>query len=249
MKIQNVIYKNLIFLFFSQFLSLSAVFAQSAYEAILQKADSLFATRQYTESYKLYEQLYQEEESFSPAMLLKMAFIQEGLGDYSEALYYLNEYFLFTSDERVIAKMQQLSNEYNLRGYQYDDYDLLLSFFRKYHFVFLYGLIALTLAGLAYFVLWGRKQVYKPYGFGIAYVLLLSLLFVLTNYPISIQKAIITTDNTYIMSGPSSGAEVLYISEKGHRVKIEGQQDVWTKIEWEGQPAFVRQSNLRFLNP
>ena len=57
------------------------------------------------------------------------------------------------------------------------------------------------------------------------------------------------SDYTYVMNAPSSGAEVVYVSEKGHRVDVGKQQDVWTQIEWEGEPAFVRQGNLRTIRP
>lgn len=247
---QNVIHKILIYLCFINSLAGQQVFAQAdEAEKLLETADSLFAEKQYTESYKLYEQLYQEKGEFSPAMLLKMAFIEEGLGDYSNALYYLNEYYLFTSDERVIRKMQQLSAKHNLRGYNYDDYDLFINFFRKYHYIILYGLLTIAVVGLVYFAVWDKRRINKPYGFGISYVIILGFLFFLTNYSIGPRQAIITADNTYIMNGPSAGAEVIYISEKGHRVKVDGQKDIWTKIEWEGQTAFVRQNNLRVINP
>jgi hypothetical protein len=49
------------------------------------------------------------------------------------------------------------------------------------------------------------------------------------------------------MTAPSAGAEVVKISEKGHKVKVAGQQDVWMQIEWNGEIAFVRQDNLRLL--
>lgn len=246
---QNVIHKILIYLSFVSVLAGQQVFAQTYEpEKLLETADSLFAERQYTESYKLYEQLYQKMGEFSPSMLLKMAFIEEGLGDYSNALYYLNEYYLATSDERVIRKMQDLSAEHNLKGYNYDDYDLFINFFRSYHYVILYGLLTVAIVGLAYFAIWGKQKSDKPYGFGISYVIILGLLFFLANYSIGPRQAIITADNTYIMKGPSAGAEVIHISEKGHRVKVNGQKDIWTKIEWDGQTAFVRQNNLRIIN-
>ncbi len=75
----------------------------------------------------------------------------------------------------------------------------------------------------------------KPYGWGGAYLLLLALLFFVTNYSWEPQRAIIMADHTYIMNAPSSGAEVVYISEKGHRVAVDGQEDVWTQIEWQGR--------------
>ena len=62
-------------------------------------ADSLFEARKYTESFKIYQEIHGQNQG-SPSMLLKMAFIKEGLDDYPAALYYLNQYYLFTSNER-----------------------------------------------------------------------------------------------------------------------------------------------------
>ena len=233
MKIQKVIYKKLIFFIFLCLYDESKGICPVGCGCIIAKG-RLVVTRSGSipNLINCMTSFTRKKEDSRPAMLLKMAFIQEGSGDYSEALYYLNEYYLMTSDERVISKMQHLSDEHHLQGYDYDDYDLFLNFFRKYHFVFLYGLLTLLMAGLIYFAFWGKKTSDKPYGFGITYVILLGLLFLITNFSLGPEKAIITADHTYIMNGPSPGAKVLYVSEKGHRVKVRGQKDVWTKIEW-----------------
>lgn len=248
MKIQNQ-YRKIILLF--ELLFISIVWGENGYaqetENSLVQADSLFANQQYTESFKIYEQLYTEANVASPAMLLKMAFIQEGLNEYSEALYYLSEYYLMTSDDAAIEKISKLSSEHNLRGYEFTDFDLIQSFFKKNQYVFIYILLTLALAGLTYFIFRRNQVKEKPYGFGITYVLLLSLLFYLTNFPLAPEHAIITANNTYIMTAPSAGAKVLRVSDKGHRVKVAGQNDVWTKIEWNGETAFVRENNLRLL--
>lgn len=249
MKIQNQIRKIILLfelLIFSSFMG-GEIYAQEAPIEHLKQADSLFAQQQYTESLKLYDQLYSQASMVSPAMLLKMAFIQEGLGEYSEALYYLSEYYLMTSDDAAVEKIATLSKEHNLRGYEFSDFDLIQSFIRKNQYIFIYILLAIALVGLSYFIFREKQETEKPYGFGIAYALLLGMLFYLTNFSLTPDHAIITASNTYIMTAPSAGAEVLNVSSKGHRVKVAGQEDVWTKIEWNGETAFVRQDNLRLL--
>lgn len=251
MKIQKVLH-NFVFFFLLPVLFFAP--AASAYAALtngdlLASADSLFEVRQYTESFKLYDQLFREDEVVSPAVLMKMAFIQESIGDYSEALYYLNEYFLLTSDEDAVQKMQQLSEQHNLRGYAYTDYHLFSNYFQEYRYLIIYVLIALLMAGLIYRVLRAKRHARTSYGWGGACLILLALLFFVTNYSWLPQQAIIMDDHTYIMNAPSSGAEVVYISEKGHRVEVNGQEDIWTRIEWQGEPAFVRQTNLRQIRP
>lgn len=249
MKIQNQFRKIILLFELLIFSTISGgkIYAQEAPVNHLKQADSLFAIQQYTESFKLYDQVYTEANMVSPAMLLKMAFIQEGLGEFSEALYYLSEYYLMTSDDAAVEKIVTLSKEHNLRGYEFTDFDLIQSFVKKNQYIFIYVLLAIALAGLAYFISRKKEHAGKPYGFGISYVLLLGLLFYLTNFSLTPDHAIITESNTYIMTAPSAGAEVIRVSNKGHRVKVAGQEDVWTKIEWNGETAFVRQDNLRLL--
>ena len=224
------------------------VFAQTQNIALLEQADSLFAEKQYTESINLYEQLYQQAEEASPAMLLRMAFIQEGLGEFSQALYYLNEYYLMTSDDTVLEKIGNLSEEYDLRGYEFSDIDYIQGFLKKYQYIFILVLIGLVMSAMIYYVLQVRKRNTRPFGFGISYLLILAMLFYLTNFPILPAYGIIVDSNAYIMKAPSAGADVLSVSMKGHRVRVSGQQDIWAKIEWDGEPAYIRQDNLRLLS-
>ena len=256
MKFQKVLHNFIRFFWFVLIFSgiTAKSYAQLTTGQLLASADSLFEVRQYTESFKLYDQLFREDQVVSPAVLMKMAFIQESLGDYSETLYYLNEYFLLTSDENAVQKMQQLSEEHNLRGYEYTDFDLFFNYFRECRYLVIYGLVALVMIGLLVRVLSNRRnptlsRTGRSYGWGVGYLLWLGLLFFVTNYSLEPQRAIIMTDHTYIMNAPSSGAEVVYISEKGHRVDVHGEEDVWTQIVWDGQPAFVRQQNLREILP
>ena len=251
MKFQRLLHN---FVFF--FATIATFIGQHAFSSppltngdLLASADSLFEMRQYTESFKLYDQLFHEDQVVSPAVLLRMAFIQESIGDHSEALYYLNEYFMLTADEAALQKMQQLSEQHNLQGYAYTDYSLFSNYFREYRHLIIYVLIALLMAGLIYRVLTAKQLAGKPYGWGVAYLMLLILLLWVTNFSWHPQQAIIMNDHTYIMSAPSSGAKVVYISEKGHRVEINGQEDVWTRIVWQGEPAFVRKANLRPIQP
>lgn len=218
--------------------------AQDSAEGLLIAADSLFAARQYTESLDLYEQLFAEQGVATPALLLKMAFIQESTGAYSEALYYLNEYYLLTADEAAVQKMQQLSEQYNLRGYATTDYQLFYSYFREYRYYIIYALIALSMVGLIV-IASSRRPEGRPYGWGVTYLVGLGLLGWMINTSLAPRQAIIMRDHTYIMAAPSSGSKVVSIGQKGHRVPIGEQQDVWVQIEWDGQPAYVRHGNLR----
>src|SRR5688572_27345504 len=73
----------------------------------LKTADSLFQSRQYIQSFEHYEQILKQNQ-YTPAMLLKMAYVQEGLKHNGLALYYLNLYYLTTRDKTALEKMSEL---------------------------------------------------------------------------------------------------------------------------------------------
>src|ERR1041385_4283576 len=68
------------------------------------QADSLFRAKQYMQSLEVYQSLFSEQR-YSPAMLLKMAYIQEGLGKIGQTLYYLKLYHVATDDEQALRKI------------------------------------------------------------------------------------------------------------------------------------------------
>jgi len=77
---------------------------------VLNKADSLFTAHKFTQSFELFDSIYRHKKA-SPAMLLKMAYIKEGLGDFTLAQYYLNEYYLATNNDLALTKMEKLSKK------------------------------------------------------------------------------------------------------------------------------------------
>ena len=88
-------------------------------------ADSLFKVKQYTQSLKIYEEVLASRQ-YSPSMLLKMAYIHEGLGNVSQGLYYLNLYYQATGDHQTLLKMQELAVKNRLEGYENPESDQFL---------------------------------------------------------------------------------------------------------------------------
>src|SRR3954471_13835099 len=82
----------------------------------LAVADSLFSTKQYTQSLEQYKTVL-DQRQYTPAMLLKMAYIQEGLSNIGPSMYYLNLYFLSSNDKSALKKMEDMATKYNLKGY------------------------------------------------------------------------------------------------------------------------------------
>ena len=78
-------------------------------------------------------------------MLLKMAFIQEGLNHIGKAMYYLNLYYLASRDKTAIEKMEELATKDNLEGYKTTDKDHFLSFYQDYHLMLSFALSAIAI--------------------------------------------------------------------------------------------------------
>jgi uncharacterized protein YgiM (DUF1202 family) len=76
-------------------------------------------------------------------------------------------------------------------------------------------------------------------------LVLLGSLFYFVNYPPSYSKGILMQDNTYLMRGPSAGAGVLTQLKAGHRLEVVGQEDVWLKVIWNNEIAYVREGFIK----
>lgn len=215
-------------------------------EGSIDQADSLFDAGKYTESFKVYESVL-TAGSYSTGMLIKMAYISEGLGDYSNALYFLNMYYDKTSDKMVWSKMQELADEHGLTGYDFGDADYLLNLYEQFR---QYILMAVAFLSLMLMVGILRKWISKkprPLSFGITNIFILLILFMLLNFSASRPKGIIIGSGTYLMSGPSSGADVIDVLKVGHRVDVLEESEIWVKILWEGKEVFIRKSKIRQL--
>ena len=68
-------------------------------------ADSLFNQRSYKEAMEIYEVNFQSG-IYSTSMLLKMAFIAEGIGDSERATLYLSKYYDLSPNPQTISKIK-----------------------------------------------------------------------------------------------------------------------------------------------
>ncbi len=231
-----------ILLSFSLTFCCTLLFAQSP-QMLLREADSLFVKKQYTQSLEKYQQVF-ESGMYSPAMLLRLSLIEEGLGHTARSLYYLNLNYLATNDDRVLAKMEEVASKNQLDGYEISSTDRMMRWLTRYQFPIRIGLSALSVFFFSLLIYSKRRKHDRPYAAFSFFFLTILLLVALTNYSPPRKNGIITQAPIYLMSGPSSGSEVITILGSGHRVVVEGKKDVWLKVRWAEKEAYVKETQL-----
>lgn len=228
---------------FGLFFAFSVSPAQSPVRQ-LAEADSLFQLKKYTQSLELYSALF-NQQLHSQAMLLRMAFVEEGLSRYADAIYYLNLYYNRTFDEAAMTKIQELATANHFSGYEQTDMDRMTTAWRRYGQLVTLILVVIAFLFTALTVGMAKDSPNKT-SVWIAQSFVLLLLLIHLNFPFD-KKAVIKNSTAYLMSGPSAGASVVAKISEGHRVTILGKKDVWVKIRWENKEVFVRESHVKPL--
>ena len=220
----------------------SALAQTSTYR--LQTADSLFQAKRYTQSLEHYEEILRQRQ-YTPAMLLKMAYVNEGLNQIGSAMYYLNLYYIATNDKKVVNKMDELAKKFDLHGYETTDSDRFWSFYLDNHLYLSIAIAALMILVLSIMYYTRMRLHTRPVSSTIALVILIITLFVHQQYAGTRTRGIIFNASTYLMTGPSAGATVIGVVGDGHRVEVIGKKDVWLQIEWDNDVAFVKENAIR----
>ena len=213
----------------------------------LASADSLFLSKKYTESLAVYNRIMERTGKASPAMLLKMAYINEGLENFGDALYYLNNYYNITSDKKALTKMRDLATTMSLEGYEANNLDYALKIYNEYRFLIVAFFTALGLLVLSIIYRQKKKHGKPAPSLGLALVFVMIVAMYLSNFSGLTAQGIISSPNAYLMSGPSAGADLVEVVGEGHKVEIVDQQDIWVEIRWREGRAFIRENNIKAL--
>jgi hypothetical protein len=208
----------------------------------LQRADSLFNAKQYTQSLEHYEKIFALNQ-YSPAMLMRMAFIEEGLNHIGQAMYYLNLYYLKTSDDSALEKMAQLSDQFKLQGYENQEAEYAMSFYRQYedYISFVIAAIMLLLFSLIAFQ---KRRKRRPVALFVALIFFAIIFLGHLNVLTTAERAIVASGNTYVMEGPSGAAPVVEVIAPGHRVAVLSRHDIWVEVQWKDRRGYIKQNRL-----
>ncbi|RAI84195.1 SH3 domain-containing protein [Algoriphagus yeomjeoni] len=207
----------------------------------LNKADSLFNVRSYKEAMEIYDSNYQSGV-YSPAMLLKMAFISEGIGDNERATLYLSKYYDLEPNPQAITKIKSLTGQSSLVGYEVSDGQRFLIFLTEYQEYIVGALAIFLLLSIVTSWITGRKsektQTFWPT------ILLIVLIFFANNFLNSPRTGLITSSPTFIVSKPSAGGDLIDMVEPGHRVHIKSSKDIWYEVDWKDKSAYIKKSDV-----
>ena len=204
----------------------------------------MFKAGAYEQAYPLYRQILRHERQVSPQILLRMAYVQEGLGHYPAALYYLNLAQVRQPRHSTWHKITELAQNQRVTGYPDSWRQSLIITFRRYY----YRLLQLLLAGAVIggtLLLVRRRSVAR--GWWLAYACYVGLIGVFLNVLGPNQTGIVASSHAALMGGPGAGAAWLTTAAAGDRLVVRGRQDIWYKVEWRGQPAYIRRSDLLLI--
>jgi len=234
----NSIIKTRILIFFLIFVSTN-ILANEKY--LLNEGDSLFKLRKYVDAKKIYENLYYEKNYFSDAMLLKLSFIEEGIGNYEKALIYLSKHYYQTHNKETSTKIKSIAKKNELIGFEQNDLSLILNAYNK-NIYLIHSILVIIL--VLYLIIGGKKDINYHIRFMIISVLVLAIM----NFNLTKKQGIIDQDNTYIMNGPSSGSDVYSIIKKGNKLKISKEYSIWYEVIFENKKKYIRKKNISLID-
>ncbi|MBO3270593.1 SH3 domain-containing protein [Hymenobacter defluvii] len=231
--------KKALFFSFLALLGSQPILAQKDTEA-LQKADSLFAADSIEAAYPFYQQVLRQQKVYSPRMLLRMAYVQEGLGHYPAALYYLSLAQARQPRRSTWAKMASLAQRHRLTGYPDSWRQQLRIVFRRYYYRLLQAALLVAVVGGT--VLWLRRR--ERRGWWVAYAAYVLATAAFLNLLRPERSGLVARSRAALMAGPSPGATWLTTAAVGDRLVVLGKQDVWYRVRWQGKDAYIRQHDL-----
>ncbi len=222
------------------------IFFNSDLKSQLIKADSLFNLNKYSESKVLYDSIFYKKNKYSNSMLLKMATIEENLGNYEKSIYYLELFQKNKNENKVLDKINNIVDNKNLNGFENSDKKIFINIYKKYRNNILALLLTLTsIIFIVNLVRYFRKNVVNfalPFFYISSF---LSLLIINIKPP---SDAIVFKDYTFIMKEPSSGSDLHSILNKGDKLIVSKDLEVWYEIILNGEKRYVRKKNIRLID-
>ncbi|WP_426492483.1 hypothetical protein [Hymenobacter sp. 102] len=193
------------------------------------------------QAYPLYRQAREQDGQQSVRQLLRMAYVQEELGHYPAALYYLSLAQAWQPRNATWHKIVSLAQEHRLTGYPDSWRQNLLITVQRYYYRLLQGLLILAVVGGTLLLLRRRTADRAWWATYAAYLLLIG---VYLNMLAPGRVGLVARPRAPLMAGPSAGSTWLTTAAPGDRFEVQGQQDIWLRVQWQGRNAYIRRPDL-----
>ncbi|GAB2711710.1 hypothetical protein GCM10011495_18780 [Hymenobacter frigidus] len=172
-------------------------------------------------------------------MLLKMAYVQQQLGHYPAALLYLSLAQARQPRVRTWRQMTALATQQRLVGYPATWQQDLRVQAQRYYYPGLQVLLGAAVV-IAVWLLWRRS----PRGAWLGYAAYVAMVGTYLHFLHPKPVGLVARPGAALMAGPSAGAAWLSTAALGDRLPVLGHQDIWYRVEWQRQVAFVRGADL-----
>lgn len=238
---KNFLFFSLSFLFFFSIKSLATE------NHTLKLADSLFVIGQFQQAKEIYQVHAEKEKFVNPNILLKLAYIYEKEGDYTQCLYNLSRVSKYEPTIALFEKMSTMGEVHQLSGYDFNDFSYFVIYFKRYGFVVYFVLILFGFYILRIMFLKSKlKERIRPVHRWFMTVYLIALLVVF-NWTEFFHYGIIKDDPSFLRAYPSSASPAIKEFNKGHKVPVLMNIDQWRLIWWNNKFVFVREDALLLL--
>jgi len=212
----------------------------------LSIADSLYEKKMYTQALEIYEEILNTGQRYTPSMLLKMAYINEGLGNIVNTTFYLNVYYEATSDIRALKKLEKLSEKKGMIGYEYNEQAYAANFIKKYknELILFFSLVIIGFSIIYIYNYVKKKEKLIPMP---VFIALFSLIILYLNFSYTTKTGIVNIKKAMVMDAPSSGANIISMLNGGSKIEIMGKKDVWLKTKLDGEEVYIKDNNVKLI--
>ena len=214
-------------------------------KTILEEADSLFENKDYQNAKILYDSLFFNYEFYNKNVLIKLSFIEDELGNYEKSIFFLKILNQSINDEKIENILNEIITENKLETHKNSDSKEFILLFSKYKL----DLVSILFSILIIIFIINIYSVIKKIDLKFIYPFIITALIILLILNVDFNKeGIIRNDNVFIMNEPSSGSDVHSVIDKGERVDIIGEGELWYEIEFRDQIKFIRKKNLLVID-
>jgi tetratricopeptide (TPR) repeat protein len=211
---------------------------------LLKKADSLYKTENYSASELIYEQSLSKIKNPSKSLFLKLAYIKEKKGDFLKTLYFLNKAYELDPNEKILAKLNEIATLHDLKGYELNDFNFLILFYKQYSGFLVAILVILGIYIFVILFIKKYKNSYIPINQKVFLIVYLVGVALLMNLPDKYHQGIINHDGVLLRTEPSSAAQIAGEINKGNRLNVIGGNDIWRRVLWNDQLVYLKESDL-----